>query len=44
MTRRQLFTVCFFAVLLVLIYQIGVIFKPFLLPALWAAILAPSSS
>jgi predicted PurR-regulated permease PerM len=40
MTRRQLFAVCFFAVLLVLIYQIGVIFKPFLLPALWAAILA----
>lgn len=40
MTRRQLFAVCFFAVLLVLIYQIGIIFKPFLLPALWAAILA----
>ena len=40
MTRRQLFAVCFFAVLLVLLYQIGVIFKPFLLPVLWAAILA----
>ena len=39
MTRRQLFTVCFFAVLLVLIYQVGIIFKPFLLPVLWAAIL-----
>lgn len=40
MTRRQLFAACFFAVLLVLLYQIGVIFKPFLLPVLWAAILA----
>ncbi len=40
MTRRQLFTACFFAVLLVLLYQVGVIFKPFLLPVLWAAILA----
>ncbi|MEK6695412.1 MAG: AI-2E family transporter [Nitrospirota bacterium] len=40
MTRQQLFAVCFFAILLVLIYQIGVIFKPFLLPVLWAAILA----
>lgn len=40
MTRRQLFAVCFFAILLVLIYQIGVIFRPFLLPVLWAAILA----
>ena len=39
MTRQQLFTTCFFAVLLVLIYQVGVIFKPFLLPVLWAAIL-----
>ena len=40
MTRQQLFAACFFAVLLVLIYQIGIIFKPFLLPVLWAAILA----
>lgn len=40
MTRRQLFAACFFAVLLVLLYQIGIIFKPFLLPVLWAAILA----
>lgn len=40
MTRRQLFAACFFAVLLVLLYQVGVIFKPFLLPVLWAAILA----
>jgi predicted PurR-regulated permease PerM len=40
MTRRQFFAVCFFAVLLVLFYQIAVIFSPFLLPVLWAAILA----
>ena len=40
MTRHQLFAVCFFAVLLVLLYQIAVIFSPFLLPVLWAAILA----
>lgn len=40
MTRQQIFTVCFFVILLVLLYQIGVIFKPFLLPVLWAAILA----
>ncbi len=40
MTRRQLFAVCFFAILVVLIYQIGIIFRPFLLPVLWAAILA----
>jgi predicted PurR-regulated permease PerM len=40
MTRQQFFVVCFFAILLVLIYQIGVIFKPFLFPVLWAAILA----
>ena len=40
MTRRQLFAVCFFAILLVLIYQLGIIFRPFLLPVLWAAILA----
>lgn len=39
MTRRQLFAVCFFAVLLVLLYQIAIIFRPFLLPVLWAAIL-----
>ena len=40
MTRQQFFVVCFFAILLALIYQIGVIFKPFLFPVLWAAILA----
>jgi predicted PurR-regulated permease PerM len=40
MTRPQIFAVCFFAVLLVLFYQIAIIFSPFLLPVLWAAILA----
>jgi len=40
MTRQYLFTACFFAVLLALLYQIGVIFAPFLLPVLWAAILS----
>ncbi len=40
MTRRHLFAACFFAILLVLLYQIGVVFTPFLLPVLWAAILA----
>jgi len=40
MTRHQLFAACFFAILLVLLYQIAIIFRPFLLPVLWAAILA----
>lgn len=40
MNQRQLFAVGFFAVLLVLLYQIAIIFRPFLLPMLWAVILA----
>jgi len=40
MTREQAFVVCFFGLLLVLLYQIGVIFRPFILPVLWAMILA----
>jgi len=40
MTRQQVFAVCFFGLLLVLLYQIGVIFRPFILPVLWALILA----
>ena len=39
MTRRQLFAVGFFGVLLVLLYQIVIVFRPFLLPVLWAVIL-----
>ncbi len=40
MTRQQLFTLCFFVILLVLLYQIAEIFSPFLRPLLWAVILA----
>jgi predicted PurR-regulated permease PerM len=40
MTRPQLFAACFFAGLLVLLYQIALIFQPFLFPVLWALILA----
>lgn len=40
MTRRQLFTLCFFAAFALLLSQIGLIFRPFLLPVLWALILA----
>lgn len=40
MNQRQLFAVGFFAVLLVLLYQIAIIFRPFLLPMLWAVVLA----
>lgn len=40
MTRPQLFTAVFFALLLVLLYQILLMFKPFLFPVLWAALLA----
>ncbi|MBI3604001.1 MAG: AI-2E family transporter [Nitrospirae bacterium] len=40
MTQRYLFTIGFFAVLLVLLSQIALMFRPFLLPTLWAVILA----
>lgn len=40
MTRPQLFTVAFFALLALLLYQIGLILQPFLFPAMWAALLA----
>ncbi len=40
MTRQQLFSVVFFALLAVLLYQIGLMFKPFVLSALWAGLLA----
>jgi predicted PurR-regulated permease PerM len=40
MTRPQLFTAVFFALLLVLLYQIVLMFRPFLFPVLWAALLA----
>ena len=40
MTRQQVFAICFFGLLILLLYQIGVIFRPFILPVLWAVILA----
>ncbi|TKB73163.1 MAG: AI-2E family transporter [Nitrospira sp.] len=40
MTKPQLFTVVFFALLLLLLYQIALMFRPFLFPVLWAALLA----
>lgn len=40
MTKQQLFTAVFFVLLLFLLYQIALMFRPFLLPVLWAAILA----
>ncbi len=40
MNRRQIFAVCFFGVLLGLLYQMGLMFRPFVFPVLWAVILA----
>lgn len=40
MTRPQLFTAVFFALLVLLLYQIALMFLPFLFPILWAALLA----
>ncbi|MEC4890815.1 MAG: AI-2E family transporter [Nitrospira sp.] len=40
MIRPQLFTIVFFALLALLLYQIGLILQPFLFPALWAGLLA----
>jgi predicted PurR-regulated permease PerM len=40
MTRQQVFAICFFGLLLLLLYQIAIIFRPFLLPVLWAVFLA----
>ena len=40
MTRQQAFAVCFLAILLVLVYQVYTFFRPFLMPILWAMILA----
>ena len=38
--QQQLFMIGFFAVLLFLLYQIALVFRPFVLPVLWAVILA----
>lgn len=40
MTRPQVFAAVFFALLAVLLYHIGLILLPFLVPALWAGLLA----
>ena len=40
MNQRQMFALGFFVVLLILLYQIAIVFRPFLLPVLWAVILA----
>lgn len=42
--QHQLFVLAFFLVLLVLFYQIAVIFEPFLIPILWAIIIARMSN
>jgi predicted PurR-regulated permease PerM len=40
MTRQQIFSIVFFALLVLLLYQIGLMFQPFVLPALWAVLMA----
>lgn len=40
MTRQQIFALVFFALVVLLLYQIGLMFKPFLFSALWAGLLA----
>ena len=40
MTRQQIFSIVFFALLVLLLYQIGLMFKPFVFSALWAGLLA----
>lgn len=40
MTRQQLFSIMFFVLLVLLLYQIGIMLQPFLFPALWAGLLA----
>jgi len=42
--QHQLFVLAFFFVLLVLFYQIAMIFGPFLVPILWAVIIARMSN
>lgn len=44
MTQHQLFVLAFFVVLLVLFHQIAIIFAPFLVPILWAVIIARMSN
>ena len=39
MTRRQIFSITFFLILSVLIWQLGIILSPFFYPIMWAVIL-----
>jgi predicted PurR-regulated permease PerM len=39
MTRQQIFSIVFFALLVLLLYQIGLMLKPFVFSALWAGLL-----
>lgn len=43
MTRQQLFSLVFFSLLILLLYQIGLMFEPFMFPSLWAGLLAHSA-
>lgn len=43
MTRRQLFTVTFLLVFLLLLWELGLILRPFFSPVLWAMILATTT-
>ena len=43
MTRRQLFTVTFLLVFLLLLWELGLILRPFFSPVLWAIILATTT-
>ncbi len=40
MTRQQVFSIVFFSLLVLLLYQIGLMFKPFVFSVLWAGLLA----
>ena len=43
MSKRQLFTVTFFLVFLLLLWELGIILQPFFSPILWAVILATTT-
>ena len=43
MSRRQLFTVTFLLVFLLLLWELGLILRPFLSPIIWAVILATTT-
>jgi predicted PurR-regulated permease PerM len=40
MTRQQVFALCFLGLFLFLLYHLVIIFRPFIIPILWAAIIA----